>query len=111
MAAIGDAVDFTRCDRPAVRLHRRTDQTEQEYVLGEYLDAAEVYQSFRHRGNLTATPYIPHTLLASLGSGLSTAAWSSPIAVLLLLYSFFLVRRLVVAADLRPQRQEQHRRR
>ena len=46
MAAIGDAVELIDAiDPPFVYTVEQT-QTEQEYVLGEYLDSAEVYQNF-----------------------------------------------------------------
>ena len=107
MAAIGDAVDFIDAiDPPFVYTVEQT-QTEQEYVLGEYLDAAEVYQSFSIEGKPDrrdfmhpAQPYSP----SSWVSGLSKAGMVfAPIAVLLLLHSlFFGSGRLVVSADLRP---------
>ena len=107
MAAIGDAVEFIDAiDPPFVYTVEQT-QTEQEYVLGEYLDAAEVYQSFGIEGKPDrrdfmhpAQPYSP----SSWVSGLSKAGMVfAPIAVLLLLHSlFFGSGRLVVSADLRP---------
>ena len=79
MAAIGDAVDFIDAiDPPFVYTVEQT-QTEQEYVLGEYLDAAELYQSSALRTSLTGvTSCIPHNLIRQ-APGLADSAkraWS-----------------------------------
>lgn len=107
MAAIGDAVELLDAiDPPFVYTVEQT-QAEQEYVLGEYLDAAELYQSLGIEDKPdkpdSVHPAQPYKASAWV-SGLSTAGMIfAPIAVLLLLYSlFFGSGRLVVAADLRP---------